>query len=154
MCKWEIVGGFFGLPAIHSTEHRPRLTAISAAIAIRTTTGAVKIFIPDQHGDVARGSILWRLGLLLSPPIGLEPDLVILTEPTLGISDCLLPCIRPRENLRGLIAAVIIQLLNAPNTGGLAILENFGPKIISSWSAHNRCSSRFSGYRFSRKIVG
>ena len=101
-----MVGGFYGLPTIHLTEHRPRATAISAAIAIRSTTGAVKMFIPDQHGDVARGCMLWRLGLLLSPSIGLELDLVIVAEPTLGISDSLLPSIRPGEHLHDLIAAV------------------------------------------------
>jgi homoserine acetyltransferase len=69
--------------------------------------------------NVARGRILWRLGLLLSPSIGLVLDLVIVAEPTLGISDSLLQCIRPGEHLHFLIAAVSVHFFGAPIAGDL-----------------------------------
>ena len=43
-------------------------------------------------------------------------------RPTEGVADRLLPRIRPREHLHGIVAAIGIKLLDAPVTGRLAVL--------------------------------
>jgi hypothetical protein len=49
-------------------------------------------------------------------------------RPTEGVADRLLPRIRPREYLHGIVAAIGIKLLDAPVAGRLAVLDTLARK--------------------------